>query len=311
LVLKDNYGRPLLGLRITLTHRCNYDCIYCHREGEEGGGELTVDEIKVLAKAASELGIKKFKLTGGEPLIRTDIIEVISAIASVKPLDLSLTTNGYFLAELAKDLRKAGLMRVNVSLPSLREEVYKRITNVNGLDKVLEGLEEASRVDLRPIKLNVVLLKGLNQDEVWDIVNYAKSMGFIVQLIELEPLGKATELFKRLHLDLTLLEEEVKAKAVGVHRRRHMNNRPQYLLKGGGIIEFVRPIHSGEFCMYCTRLRVTAMGYLKPCIMRNDNLVPIKEALSKGDIKGVKEAIIKANYLRRPYFTDLKVKGEG
>ena len=293
----------MLSLRVTLTHKCNYRCIYCHMEGEESSGaELSAKHIRTLALAAKELGIGKFKLTGGEPLIKEDILEVVSSISEVKPLDLSLTTNGYMLSELAKDLKRAGLKRVNISLPTLDSSTYRSITGVDGLERVLEGIEEAIKVGLSPVKLNVVVLKGFNESEIWEIVDYARRRSLIIQVIELEPIGKGRGVFRRLHADLDDFERRLKAEAVTVLYRRWTNNRPQYFLKNGAVVELVKPIHSGEFCKHCTKLRVTASGHLKPCVMRNDNLIPIMEALERGDVRAVKRAIITANSLREPYF---------
>ncbi|RLE83628.1 MAG: GTP 3',8-cyclase MoaA, partial [Thermoprotei archaeon] len=145
-MLVDRFGRPILHLRISVTMACNYACIYCHREGELGSkraDELKPYEIYLVAKAASELGIRKFKLTGGEPLLRDDIVEVVNLLNSLQPLDLALTTNGYFLSEYAYELKRAGLRRVNISIPSLRKEIYREITGVDGLDKVLKGVKAA------------------------------------------------------------------------------------------------------------------------------------------------------------------------
>ncbi|RLE86995.1 MAG: GTP 3',8-cyclase MoaA, partial [Thermoprotei archaeon] len=172
-MLKDRFKRPLLHLRITVTMACNYACIYCHREGELGSrrpDELKPYEIYLIGKAASELGIRKFKLTGGEPLLRDDIFEIVNLLNSLQPLDLALTTNGYFLLEYAYKLREAGLRRVNVSIPSLRREVYREITGVDGLEKTLKGVEAAIDAGFNPVKINYVLLRGFNEDEFWDFI---------------------------------------------------------------------------------------------------------------------------------------------
>ncbi len=308
MVLYDSYGRPLLHLRISVTNRCNYACIYCHREGSwfefksNKLDELSPKELNVVAKAASELGIRKFKLTGGEPLIREDIIEVISAINEVKPLDLAMTTNGFFLKDLAYALKDAGLKRVNISLPSLNREVYRKITGIDGLNRVIEGIKAAIDADLKPVKLNYLVLKGYNKSEFWNLVSFARNVGAILQVIELQPEGLGINLFNSLYSNLEELEKQVREKADKVIYRKHMHNRPQYYVNGA-IIEFVRPICNPEFCMHCTRLRLTSDGKLKICLFRNDLYVDLKRALkSKSPIEEIKRLIMKANSLREPYF---------
>lgn len=316
MVLFDRYGRPLLHLRISVTNRCNYACIYCHREGSWNDfklnirRELTPEELHVIAMASTELGIRKFKLTGGEPLIREDIVEVVSAINEVKPLDLAMTTNGYYLKELAYKLKDAGLRRINISLPSLRRSVYREITGVDGLSRVLEGIKAAIDAELSPVKLNYLVLKGYNEGEFWDLVNFARETGAILQVIELQPEGLGLQLFNTLHSDLANLEKKVKEKASKVTYRKHMHNRPQYYVDGA-IVEFVRPICNPEFCMHCTRLRLTADGKLKTCLFRNDIYIDLKPALkTTSPVEEVKKLIIKANDLREPYFkpTDSHLK---
>ncbi len=318
MVLYDKYGRPLFHLRISVTNRCNYACIYCHREGSWNDfklnirRELTPEELYIIAKAAVELDIRKFKLTGGEPLIREDIVEVVSAINEAKPLDLAMTTNGYYLKDLAYKLKDAGLRRINISLPSLKRNVYKTITGIDGLENVIEGIRAAIDAGLSPVKLNYLVLKGLNEKEFWSLVDFARDVGAILQVIELQPEGLGLQLFNTLHSDLADLEETVRKKASKVVYRKHMHNRPQYYIDGA-VVEFVRPICNPQFCMHCTRLRLTADGKLKTCLFRNDIYVDLKPALrSSSPIDEIKKLIIKANELREPYFkpTDLHFKSK-
>ena len=304
IVLVDRYGRPLLHLRITVTHRCNYRCVYCHREGEEGYKleEISPEEIYKVAKVAYQLGIKRFKLTGGEPLVRGDIVEIVRRLSTLNPIDLSMTTNGYLLYDKIDELYEAGLKRVNISFPSLRREVYKAITGVDGLDNVLKGVRRALDLGLSPVKLNYVVLKGYNDDEFWNLVEFVEGFeNLILQVIELEPIGIPKELYDRLKYDITNLGVEVARKAESVTYRKHMHNRPQYKV-GNAIIEFVRAEGNPDFCLHCTRVRLTAEGKLKPCIMRNDNLVDVKSLLLAKDwVEKVKMAFYKVNSLREPY----------
>ncbi len=301
-MLVDRYGRPVRSLRITVTHRCNYKCFYCHMEGEEGGDELTVNDIARLVRVGRELGIDKVKLTGGEPLSRRDIVDVVKAISDVGVADLAMTTNGSLLQELVEELVEAGLKRVNVSLPSLKKEVFEKITGVNMLDRVVGGLLKAKDFDLRPIKLNTVLLKGLNDAEVWDLMEFAGRHGFILQVIELEPLGVASELYDKYHATLDAIEEWLENRAVKVEERKDMQNRKQYNL-GYVKVELVKAVNNPEFCMHCTRLRVTADGKLKPCLMRNDNLVDALGALRRGaSDEELLRLFVEAVKAREPYF---------
>lgn len=301
-MLFDRYGRPVTSLRVTVTHRCNYKCFYCHMEGEEGGDELTTSDVMRLVRIGRELGIDKVKLTGGEPLLRRDIVDVVGAISDVGVADLAMTTNGSLLRGLVAELVEAGLKRVNVSLPSLKRDVFERVTGVDMLDRVIEGLLKAKDFDLRPIKLNVVLLKGLNDGEVFDLIEFAGRHDFILQVIELEPLGVDNRLYDVYHVPLDAIEEWLKDKAVKVEKRRDMHNRRQYDL-GYVKVELVRAVNNPEFCMHCTRLRITAHGKLKPCLMRNDNLVDVLEALRRGaSDEELRSLFVKAVELREPYF---------
>ncbi|MEM4653796.1 MAG: GTP 3',8-cyclase MoaA [Candidatus Nezhaarchaeales archaeon] len=301
-MLYDKYGRPITSFRITVTHRCNYKCFYCHMEGEEGGGELTVDDIMRLVKVGRRLGIDKVKLTGGEPLVRHDIVDIVRAINDVKVTDLAMTTNGSLLKDLIAKLVESGLRRINVSLPSLRSEVFERITGVRMLERVIDGILKSKDYDLKPIKLNMVLLKGLNDDEVWDMIDFARRYELILQIIELEPLGVSDELYHKYHAPLNSIETWLEERAVKIEERESMHKRRQYDL-GDVKVELVKAVNNPEFCMHCTRLRITADGKLKPCLMRNDNLIDVLGALRRGaSDEELTELFIRAVNAREPYF---------
>ena len=181
----DSFGRKVTGLRIALTPRCNLNCIYCHHEGEANPNSEISDEMVVsVARAAAQLGVRSLKFTGGEPLLRRDLAGLIAQMP--QDLDISLTTNGIFLAEQAGPLAKAGLDRVNVSLDSLRPQTYRSITGgrEGDLEKVLAGIDAAKAAGLEPIKLNVVILKE-NEAEISDLIDFCREKGLILQLIEL------------------------------------------------------------------------------------------------------------------------------
>jgi len=300
--LIDNYGRPLTHLRISITSLCNYNCFYCHLEGIEKVNDLlTPNEIGIIAYAASALGIRKFKLTGGEPLLRPDIVDVVKEIASIKPLDLGMTTNGYYLDNLANKLAEAGLMRVNISLPSLNPNKFRVVTGINGLSRVLKGIKAAINAGLNPIKINYVVLKGINDDEFWNMIEYARSIGAILQVIELEPIGISRDVFMKYYISISVFEKMIKEKAVKKIIRYSLHARPVYTLDNGAVVEFVRWFCNPKFCMHCTRLRLTPDGKLKTCIINGDE-VDLKYALRPiPKLNLIKKLIIKANYLRKPY----------
>jgi len=306
--LIDRYGRPVDSLRITLTHKCNYKCIYCHMEGEKDTNayeELTPIEIEKIVKIAVKLGIVKVKFTGGEPLIRMDLPEIIERTSNIKGImDVAITTNGSILKEMARKLAEAKLKRINVSLPSIREDIYKKITNSEYTPKkIIEGIIEAKKFGIKIIKVNMVVLKGLNDKEIHDILDFAKREGLILQLIELEKVGMDDDFFSKYHLDLSAIEEELRAQAKEVVVRRNMQNRRRYLLKDGGEVEIVKPYEDGSFCSACTRIRLTADGKLKTCLMRNDNLINIREML-KDDLSEIKlvKCFMRAIEVREPYW---------
>ncbi len=291
-MLVDRYGRVIRHLRISVTNRCNLRCIYCHREGElSSGDEMSVDEIAGICRAFYDLGVEKVKITGGEPLIRKDIVEIVQEMPPFK--EISIVTNGTLLSKLAYDLKDAGLNRVNVSLDTLNERRYKLVTGRNMLKRVIEGIYSACDAGLFPIKLNMVVLKGINEDEIEDLLEFSSKFNIerinvILQLIEVVNMPDY-------YVDLS----EIESKFGKIAERviiRGLHNRKQYVF-GNKAVEFVRPFH-GEFCMRCTRIRVTSDGKVKPCLLRNDNLVDLR-GLSYDEMV---EAIRKAVALREPFF---------
>lgn len=285
-MIKDNFGRPVLNLRISLTQRCNLNCPYCHREGQERGSDISVVEMAAaeivhLAKIAISLGIKRIKLTGGEPLLKNDILTIVEGIADLQDLqDLSMTTNGTLLAPLAKDLQTAGLMRVNVSLPSLNSDVYTRLMG-GRLGNVLKGISAAVDADLYPVKVNMLVLAGVNENEIPAMTQFANRTGTLLQLIELEPINLDKTYYENYHYPLNEVEDDLMRRALHVEVRPYMQNRRVYYLPDGRV-EVIRPIENTEFCAHCTRLRVTSNGKLKPCLMVNSDLVDVLTPLRNG-----------------------------
>jgi len=308
MVLTDNCGRPLLNLRISITQRCNLRCDYCHKEGEEIAScsrgtteEMTVDEIVRIARIAVSLGIARIKLTGGEPLMRKDLCEIVKGIAVTPGLkDLSMTTNGTMLCFQAQELHACGLRRVNISFPTLDADVYHKLTN-GRIENVLEGVKAAVAAGFYPVKLNMVILSGVNVDAVPDMMDFARQTGTILQLIELDPINVDGDYYHMHHNFLSGHEEMLRQKAVKIETRHSMHNRHIYHLPDV-TVEIVHPTENRDFCAHCTRLRVTSDGKLKTCLMRNDNLVdmltPMRQGASDEELKAL---FLRANQLREPY----------
>ena len=298
-MLIDRYGRVITNLRVSVTQKCNLSCIYCHREGHKSvkSKELEPDEIAKICEVFRELGIKKLKITGGEPLIRKDLLEILSVLPDFD--EISITTNGTILKKFAFDLKELGVDRVNVSLDTLNEDKYKFITGFSKLKSVVEGIYSAYDAGLHPIKLNMVVLNGINESDVNDLIEFTKQfnkdkISVILQVIELLDIFKPD--LRKYYFDITKIELKFKEKAKKIITRR-MHKRKQYVFDDFAI-EFVKPVNNFEFCSACNRIRVTADGKIKPCLLRNDNLVNVRNL----DRDGIKNAILKAVKLREPFF---------
>ncbi len=306
MVLVDRFGRPVTSIRISVTKRCNLNCFFCHREGIKGEEDTFYPEdFENLFKVAKELGIKKVKFTGGEPLERDDLEDIIKRAKNYFE-DVSLTTNGTKLKGRAKDLYLAGLNRINISLQSLKPEIYRRITGRDMLKNVLEGIEDARNTPLNPIKINYVIMKGLNDSEFLDMINFVKNSNMILQVIELEVPreGENSPWYQKYHVTLDEIEKYLRSLSPEI-RRNPLHNREVFTVKNDGIsytVELVKPMHNTEFCMNCTRIRFTYDGKLKPCIFRNDNLVDVEESIKNGDLAELKNLFLKAIENREPYW---------
>jgi cyclic pyranopterin phosphate synthase len=304
--LVDSYGRPLNSLRISLTQECNLECFFCHKEGEATShGEMSVQEITKIAETARDLGMKKVKLTGGEPLLRQDIAEIVSEISQFAD-EVSLTTNGVLLERYASGLKAAGLKRVNVSLSSITPAKFQKITGKFCVQQVQVGIRAAIQNGLDPVKINMVVLKDINVKEIPRMVDFAKETGTILQLIEFQPIQRENMAYwETFHFDLAPIEHWLRNKSTAVEENP-LHKRKRYLLRRGrGFVpvEVVRPMHNSGFCQNCTRLRVTSDGKLKPCLLRNDNLVDIVSLIRGNSGAGeLKRAFVKAASLREPYW---------
>ena len=303
-VLKDKYERPILSLRITITNRCNENCIYCHHDGMVSSkDEMTPDEIHTICKVAKKIGVRKIRLSGGDPLVRKDIVEIVEKIASLDFKDISLTTNGVLLGKYAKDLKEAGLDRINVSLDTLNPETYEFVTKRNYLDKAKEGILKAVEVGLYPVKINMVIMKDINQDEVKDMFEFCKKNNMVLQLIELiESENCDDDKFNaEYHYSLDELENKLADIADDVRERKFMQGRKKYYINDGEI-EIVRPVDNSSFCASCSRLRVTPDGKIKPCLLRNDNLVELISHIRNGESEEKLEEIFISGINKREPF---------
>lgn len=306
--MRDRYGREATDLRISLTQRCNLRCVFCHMEGQpQATHELTATQIETVVRVASRLGVDRVKLTGGEPTLRSDIVEIVGRIAPHVD-EVSMTTNGLRLEALARPLRAAGLSRVNVSLPSLDPAVYRDLTGVDGVAAAVRGIRAAAEAGLAPIKLNVVALDGTTDtaDSVQRLVAFAQDVGAWVQIIEFENVRGRVDpaVYRSLHSELGKLSASAAARAFATSTNR-LHGRPRYTFYDHArpvTVEVVQPVENPEFCMACTRLRLTSDGKLKGCLMTNRGLVDLRPLLDVPDPEtAIAAAFERAVALRRPF----------
>ncbi|MDO5859293.1 GTP 3',8-cyclase MoaA [Methanobrevibacter sp.] len=304
--VKDNFERPIISLRITITNRCNENCIYCHHDGMVSSkDEMTPDEIYKICQIAKKLGVKKIRLSGGDPLVRKDIVEIVEKIGSLDFKDISLTTNGVLLEKYAEGLKNAGLNRVNVSLDTLDHDTYKFVTKRDYLDKAKTGILKAVEVGMNPVKINMVVMKDLNQNEVKNMFKFCKDNNMVLQLIELiESENCDDDKFNaEYHYPLDSIEKRLIDMADNVRERKFMQGRKKYYINGGEI-EVVKPMDNTKFCANCSRLRITPDGKIKPCLLRNDNLVELISHIRNGESdEQLEEVFMKGIANREPYNT--------
>ncbi len=306
--MKDKSNREIKHIRFSITSKCNYNCIYCDQEGFiPKTSELTVEEITKLCKILAEiLNVTRIKFTGGEPLCREEIIQIIKNVADLHLYkDISITTNGFLLFNKAEELYKAGLNRINVSLCSLIPEVYKKIYGSDSLKEVLKGLKKAKEVGFNSIKLNFVVMKGLNDNELESMLEFCSKNGYILQLIELhkvsDSVGGNGEFYEKYHLDLKPIVEDLESKSKKIKIRGSMQNRKVLTLANSAIVETIVPSH--EFCMGCTKLRVGCDGNLFGCLYRSDLGKNIKDAIRNHHSLSKYEQIVKQVVdSREPYY---------
>jgi cyclic pyranopterin phosphate synthase len=297
----DSYSRPINYLRVSVTDRCNLRCIYCMpQEGvpwRPPDQILRFEEIETVVRAAAALGISKIRLTGGEPLVRLGIVELVRMLASVPGIDdLTMTTNGILLSRHAQALADAGLHRVNVSLDTLRADRFQRITRWGQIEDVLAGIEAAHQAALEPVKVNTVIIHGMNDDELIDFAQKTLQEGWNVRFIEWMPVGQ--ELLLKYSWGESVvtaheMQRQIEA-ALGelVPAKTSVGNGPAryYRLPGAeGTIGFITPV-SDHFCYHCNRLRVTADGHLRPCLLSDSEIdlrTPLRNGAGVSEIKAL------------------------
>ncbi len=291
--MKDRFGREIEYMRISVTDRCNLRCQYCMPGGIEKVSHdeiLTYEEIVRLCGAAAELGISRIRITGGEPLVRLGCAGLIKSIREIPGVEyVAMTTNGLLLAESASALAEAGLDAVNVSLDTLRPERFTKITGRDGLAGVIAGIEAALSRGMR-VKINSVLMKGINDDEICDLAAVAEREPIDVRFIELMPLGAGKD-FAAVPNGRALERIREKYHDVRVDNSMHGSGPAEYVRIEGfeGSIGFISPV-SGCFCGGCNRIRVTSQGRIKPCLCHEDG-VDIKGIFDSGDREREKEAL--------------------
>lgn len=276
----DSFGRVIDYLRISVTDRCNERCLYCMPEGYKGWAQkadhLTGGEIVAVAKAAAQLGFRKFRLTGGEPTIRPDLVDVAAGIAALPGVEvLGISTNGTRLAALAEPLRKAGVTSINVSLDALDPALYRKITG-GDLTAALAGIDAALAAGFPRIKLNTVLMRGVNEDAIWPLIQFAAERAIPIRFIELMPLSNADVLNEGNFLSVVEVMERLAerdemtslaATGLGCGPARY-----QRLKKTGATVGFIGAITTSDFCEGCNKIRLTADGKIRPCLGRHNEL---------------------------------------
>ena len=283
--MKDKFGREIDYLRVSVTDKCNLRCIYCMGEKDnnflKNDEKLTDDEIYRIVKESSELGIKKVRITGGEPLVRPDLVKIVSKINSIPGIEeIYLTTNGILLADMIDELAVNGLKGVNISLDSLNEERFNKITRLGKLNKVLEAIDKSIALGIK-VKLNTVIVNDINEDEIIDFVNLTKEKKIDVRFIELMPIGVAINYKGVTNEDVLKVISESYSDYEEVVRSKSGGPASYIKLKDAkGKIGFISAI-SNCFCEDCNRIRLTAEGFLKQCL-HFDYGIDLKSKLRSG-----------------------------
>ena len=303
--LSDSFQRPINYLRISVTDRCNLRCIYCMPEDGvrlmSHGDILSYEEINTIVKVAADSGINKVRITGGEPLVRASLPELVRMLARIDTIDdISLTTNGVLLAPIAAELKAAGLQRVNISLDTMKPDKFKYITRFGNLNDTLKGIETAKLAGLNPVKINVVVMAGINDDELLDFARKTVTEGWHVRFIERMPFTSSESLTSSL---ISVSEMRQRLESLGKLEPCHTsagNGPAKYfrLPEASGTIGFITPV-TEHFCFHCNRLRLTADGKLRPCLL-SDEAIDLKQALRSGASSAELKGLIEEAIARKP-----------
>lgn len=295
--MQDRFGRTLDYLRLSVTDRCNLRCRYCMpTEGVPALGHgdiLSYEELLRVAAAAVRLGVRKIRVTGGEPLVRRGIVGFIRQLAALPGApEIALTTNGLLLAEMASELKAAGLARVNVSLDTLRADRFEQITRRPGLAQVLGGLAAAERAGLSPLKINMVPIRGVNDDEIVDFARLTLRHSWEVRFIEFMPVSAGLDYPPEWRVAAPVILEELSRLGILLPAPRPVSAGPARLYHypdAPGQIGVI-PAVTGHFCAECNRLRLTADGRIRPCLLAAEE-IDLRGALrggaSDGDLEGI------------------------
>ncbi|AXQ14187.1 cyclic pyranopterin phosphate synthase MoaA [Shewanella algae] len=298
--LSDGFGRKIEYLRLSITDRCDFRCIYCMSEDPcflEREQVLSLEELAFIGRAFTELGVSKIRLTGGEPLVRSDCDRLVAQLAALPGLkDLSMTSNGSRLAKLAPALKAAGLNRLNISLDTLKSELFTTLTRNGKLERVLKGIDAAKAAGFDRIKINAVILKGRNENEIIDLLEYCRQKQLDIAFIEEMPLGVMEERSLPRHMSSSDVREIINQRwPLSLSSKRTGGPARYYSMADSPIhIGFISP-HSHNFCHECNRVRVTAEGRLLLCL-GNEHSLDLKQIIRShpGDIDVLKQVIFEA-----------------
>jgi len=297
--LIDKFGRQVTYVRISVTDRCDFRCVYCMSEEMEflpREQVLTLEEISRLSRAFVEMGVTKIRITGGEPLVRKDIVGLLAEISQLEGLDeLVITTNGSQLVKLAQPLKDAGIKRINVSLDSLDADKFKKVTRVGDLNAVLQGIQAAKKAGFEKIKLNAVILKNRNHDEINALVQYAMEEELDISFIEEMPLGAIdSHSREEAYYSSDEIKRDIETQFDLVPSSKNSGGPARYYSVAGydNMVGFISP-HSHNFCDTCNRVRVTASGLLLLCLGQEHSM-DLKRVLRANptDLNKVKQALI-------------------
>jgi len=302
----DSYNREINYLRVSITDRCNLRCSYCMpKEGVSLIGHddiLRYEEILRIVRIAAGVGISKVRITGGEPLVRRGVCDFIASLSSTEGLsDISLTTNGLLLATFAEKLFAAGIKRINISLDSLNSEKYTQITRGGDLSAVLAGIDAVQRIGFSPIKINTVAIRGFNEDEIIDFADLSLRKPYQIRFIELMDVGHPAFEHGRRYLSNKIIREIISRRyllerANGIRTKMDGPAEVYRIAGGAGEIGFISPL-SKQFCDSCNRLRLTANGHLRACLLSDEDINlrdPLRSGCSDAELSElIKKAIAK------------------